>query len=175
MTETRDSDTYGPGTDWPFGKGMVHGKGPIPKNPPPPSGRCQGCEDAPVGQHTGPHDWETPTHYMNRGTGLNQWRDIVHRTAVGHGWWEGDTFNLPEKLALIHSEISEALEEYRNDPDQMYYVSNNKPEGIAVELADAIIRILDLCGKLDVDIESILWAKHQYNETRPHRHGGKVC
>ena len=48
-----------------------------------------------------------------------------------------------------------------------------KPEGIAVELADCIIRILDYCGKEDIDVESILKLKHDYNKTRPYKHGGK--
>ena len=49
-----------------------------------------------------------------------------------------------------------------------------KPEGIAVEMIDCIIRILDWCAKEGVDVDAILTAKHEYNKTRPYRHGGKV-
>nr|DAM28428.1 MAG TPA: NTP-PPase-like protein [Caudoviricetes sp.] len=48
-----------------------------------------------------------------------------------------------------------------------------KPEGIAVELADAIIRILDFTASEGIDIESLILAKHEHNKTRPYRHGGK--
>ena len=53
-------------------------------------------------------------------------------------------------------------------------VSAPIPEGIAVEMADCIIRILDWCGKEGIDIEAILEEKHAYNKTRPYRHGGKA-
>lgn len=49
-----------------------------------------------------------------------------------------------------------------------------KPEGIAVELADCIIRILDWAGKEGMDMESIINEKMAYNRTRPYRHGGKL-
>jgi NTP pyrophosphatase (non-canonical NTP hydrolase) len=39
------------------------------------------------------------------------------------------------------------------------------------ELADAVIRIADLCGYLNIDLESHIKAKMRYNETRPHKHG----
>ena len=58
-----------------------------------------------------------------------------------------------------------------NYPECPYY--NAKPEGIAVELADCIIRILDYCGYADIDIDSIIRKKIEYNKTRPYRHGGK--
>ena len=44
---------------------------------------------------------------------LNEWRDEVHKTAVEHGWWDKEV-SFPEIVALCHSELSEALEEYRN-------------------------------------------------------------
>ena len=50
-----------------------------------------------------------------------------------------------------------------------------KPEGVAVELADCMIRILDYCGRTGIDIEEAIRIKHEYNKTRPYRHGGKKC
>lgn len=49
-----------------------------------------------------------------------------------------------------------------------------KPEGVAVEMIDCIIRILDWCGKMGVDVDGVLAMKHAYNKGRPYRHGGKA-
>ena len=46
-----------------------------------------------------------------------------------------------------------------------------KPEGVAVELADAVIRIADLCGHLGIDLDAVIRLKMTYNEGRPHKHG----
>ena len=172
----------------------------------------------------------------------NEWAVKIHENAKAHGWWDEERSD-GEILALCHSELSEALEEYRNDKPMIYYV-DGKPEGIAVELADCVIRILDcfayknhtidrrvnehiiynyqdlgtfisdmhatlstgskrcynykeeryleltfnlpygmeMCvyeihGYLkanNVDLWEIVKIKHEYNVTRPYRHGGKV-
>ena len=103
---------------------------------------------------------------------LTEFSKEVHENAVAHGWWESDR-GFGEIIALCHSELSEALEEYRNGKP-MLYQKGEKPEGIAVELADCIIRILDYCGKEGIDIESLLKIKHEFNKTRPYKHGGKA-
>lgn len=161
----------------------------------------------------------------------------IHENAVAHGWWEGER-DIAEIYALIHSELSEALEEYRSGKEMIYYV-DGKPEGIAVELADAVIRILDYVAQREfytgivlytehirvndkkvslprlivechesitmarvydeenrspvghftkvkanireylsdngLDLYEIIRIKHEYNKTRPYRHGGKIC
>lgn len=107
----------------------------------------------------------------------------AHATAKEHGFWEP----APEfgtTIALIHSELSEALEEERAGRPLMYFKEVNgfivtefnewrgeKPEGVAVELADAVIRIADLCGYLGIDLEKAIAEKMAYNETRPYKHG----
>lgn len=110
---------------------------------------------------------------------------------------------ITEKLDLIHSEISEALEEIRSghDPLEIYYSTKKKidadsetvsrhayqaydtdgvgkiplrkPEGFIIELADAVIRIGDLVFLLGGDLESAIQEKHEYNRTRPYKHGKK--
>ncbi len=102
-----------------------------------------------------------------------------HRTASDHGWWEGEQ-NFAEKLALVHSEISETLEEFRNghNLDEIYFdesKSHEKPEGVPVELADALIRIFDMAGYWGINLEAALRLKMAYNKKRPYRHGGKKC
>lgn len=107
---------------------------------------------------------------------------LAHANAKRKGWWDTtEDPNIPEKLALIHSEVSEALEEYRmpqvkaagNDYLSMVMVDGSKPIGFASELADVLIRIGDLCGYLGIDLEGAVRMKMAYNRTRPYRHGGK--
>ena len=199
---------------------------------------------------------------------LNEFAKEVHANAVAHGWWETKR-DPAEIIALIHSEWSEALEEYRAGRPMLwhecmdegqapedrpvvceqctdcYYYGKKcehrgkKPEGIAVELIDGCIRILDFAahekvslefgsieplqptppkliadlhyytsyalndvgkyGKIvehdfipkwlgvavyealrfihvqGLDPEKIMREKHEYNKTRPYRHGGKKC
>lgn len=108
--------------------------------------------------------------------GINELAKEIHENAVEHGWWD-EKRGFPEVLALIHSEVSEALEEYRNgrSASEVYAGSGGKPEGIPIELADVIIRILDFCGYAGIDIEHAIRQKHEYNKSRPYRHGGKKC
>jgi NTP pyrophosphatase (non-canonical NTP hydrolase) len=109
--------------------------------------------------------------------GLNEMRDSSHRMSVEHGWWpDGEKPNIPEKLALIHSEVSEALEAYRDGwMDTRIDAASKKPEGFPSEIADVLIRIGDLCGYLGIDLALEVRLKQAYNATRAHRHGGKVC
>ena len=110
---------------------------------------------------------------------LRMRQDEIHENAREKGWWDGVTEEdkvklIPEKILLIHAELSEAVEEFRNGTIDTYIGAGGKPEGLWVEMADAVIRILDLAGAFDVDLEHIIEVKHEYNKTRPHRHGGKV-
>lgn len=109
---------------------------------------------------------------------IRSWVDRSYGLAKEKGWHEGEDSktDFAARLMLIVGELSEALEEYRKNPDihHFYYSENNKPEGIKFELADAVIRIFDLCGKYNIDIQSAMIEKHEFNKTRPHRHGNKT-
>ena len=97
-----------------------------------------------------------------------------HKTPTEKGWWDSPKREIPELLALIHSEVSESLEAYRiGEINTAWYEGNGKPEGFVIELADTVIRIADLCGEFGLDLESALTEKMAYNKTRPYRHGNK--
>lgn len=72
---------------------------------------------------------------------------------------EHDEINIPEKIALIHSEISEAYEAYRKK-------NMEGKDGFREELADAIIRIFHLAGVEKVDLEKEIIKKMEYNKNR---------
>jgi NTP pyrophosphatase (non-canonical NTP hydrolase) len=73
------------------------------------------------------------------------------------------TYKVAAVLALIHSEVSEALEALRNDDAQNFIE----------ELADVLIRVLDCAGGLGIDIDAAVRSKLEKNRTRGVRHGGK--
>ena len=81
---------------------------------------------------------------------------------------------IPEQVALIHSEISEALEAYRNKEPLSWTDENGKPQGVAAEYIDGIIIIFNYCSHLGIDVEVELQRKIAYNKTQPHMHGGKL-
>jgi len=70
----------------------------------------------------------------------------IYTDMVKAGFWPSDV-SVPEKLCLIHSEISEALEDYRNNSMKLSFGVNGKPIGFPTELADAVIRIMDLAER----------------------------
>jgi len=88
----------------------------------------------------------------------------IHENAVEHGWWESKR-TVPELLCLVHSEVSEALEAFRNHDE----------DNFSEELADIVIRVFDMAEGLGVNIQDAVVKKHMANIERPYRHGGKAC
>lgn len=101
---------------------------------------------------------------------LNQLGRKAYDIAKDHGFYDIPP-TIPERLCLIHSEVSEALEAYRDDALSVTYTNNGKPEGLPSELADIIIRVIDMAAWLDIDLDDIIKRKMAYNETRPFKHG----
>lgn len=132
---------------------------------------------------------ETEIPKEEHGLSINELARKAHENAVAHGFWDGNGPTFGETVALCHSELSEALEEWRDGRPMLYVDDLNamqritdvdriketgkKPEGVAVEMADAILRTLDWAGKNDVDMEQVIILKHEYNVGRTRRHGGK--
>lgn len=129
----------------------------------------------------------------------------IRRINVEHGWYDEDR-EFGMDIALLHSEVSEMLEAYRdgqtegvtwkfvsNDGYSIFHESDSnaqrwlatmddgrlpdgrtaKPLGVAIEAADVLIRLLDTCERLDVNLAEAYRLKVAYNRTRPYRHGGK--
>jgi len=92
----------------------------------------------------------------------------IYKNAVEHGFWKGEV-NDGERMALIHAEISEALEALRegNPSSNKIMEFTNLEE----ELADAVIRIMDYCFGKDLDIAGAILAKIEYNRSREYMHG----
>lgn len=111
------------------------------------------------------------------------------------GWYDGKPRETGTILMLIVSELAEAMEEARKRNQAVYFKTMyglvtsedlsgsmvlwegnemQKPEGELIELADAVIRIMDYCGYKGWDLEQAINAKLEYNQTRPYKHGGKA-
>jgi len=105
---------------------------------------------------------------------INVLQERIHQTAVSKGWWDDGDLNFGELCALIHAKVSEAFEAYRDGHDiDEVWVDDGKPEGVFVELADVIIRILDAAERYKVDMAKIISVKMRFNQSRAHRHGGR--
>lgn len=94
---------------------------------------------------------------------------VIQATKLDKGWtvttpekWE-DENQVPADLALLHSEVSEALEAFRKDDRA----------GFAEELADVMIRVVGLAHGLRIDLGSFVVEKVKENRKRPRKHGGK--
>jgi NTP pyrophosphatase (non-canonical NTP hydrolase) len=94
---------------------------------------------------------------------INTLCEEAYETAMSKGWHDNER-ETGTLLALIHSEVSEALE-----ADRKGWEAN-----FAEELADVCIRVFDLCGSRGIDLEKAIRDKMDYNKGRSYMHGGKA-
>jgi len=104
---------------------------------------------------------------------LNELGKIANENAKAHGFYD-EPNPVPQQIALMHSELSEALEDYRDGKMALEYTDAGKPVGFPTELADAIIRIVDFAYEMGIDLDAAVAAKMTYNQSRPYKHGRKV-
>lgn len=122
---------------------------------------------------------------------VGKFTKICHDNSKAKGFWDGpENDNIPTKIALLHSELSELLEAYRkgNPKCDKHAKDHNGITGtlsiidggeirtmtsMEEEVADVFIRLCDLCGRLDIDLARVAMEKHAYNTSREHMHGGK--
>lgn len=124
--------------------------------------------------------------------GFSMLQTLMHEIAKSKGWHTpSKTFG--EAVVMMHSELSEAIEEYRREDGDTQKIwhshpselradkdgcievvsSASKPEGVAIEFADLFIRLLDTCELYDIDLLEATLQKAQYNLSRSQRHGNK--
>jgi NTP pyrophosphatase (non-canonical NTP hydrolase) len=111
------------------------------------------------------------------GLSISEWRAEILAWARSKGW-DDEAPNVGERLMLVVTELAEAMEDYRNGLDlteMTFEGPNRKPCGFPSEIADAVIRLIHICGRFEIDLEGAMIVKHAYNETRPAKHGGKLC
>ncbi len=129
---------------------------------------------------------------------INKLSEEIHENAIKKGFYESEK-NIGEMLCLIHSEVSEALEADRKHKytviDKEWYIKGMAEKNYGAtffdddvfkenfersvkntfedELADIMIRVMDLAGYKGIDLESHIKAKMRYNALREHKHGKK--
>ena len=123
-------------------------------------------------------------------TVLDCMAEEVYACNVANGWFEADR-SFGDDIALLHSEVSEMLEEHRDGCNVTIfehkidgrvvrgieqYVNGvlGKPVGVPSEAADILVRLLDTCKRHDIDLFHEFRQKLDFNWTRGHKHGGKA-
>jgi NTP pyrophosphatase (non-canonical NTP hydrolase) len=115
----------------------------------------------------------------------------IHQVNVENGFWDGGDRNVGEMLMLVVSELGEAIEAHRKGKSANLFAFDARSidrtesadfqidfqecvkDSFEDEVADAVIRIMDMCEGLGIDLERHIDLKLEYNRTRPYKHGKK--
>lgn len=120
---------------------------------------------------------------------LEEYQAEIREINEANGWFDSER-SFGDDIALLHSEVSEMYEAYRDHGfddvtrrqcrvfDHSHPVPEGsdhvcKPEGVGSEAADVLVRLLDTCERHGIDLRAELERKIVYNRTRGYRHGGK--
>jgi len=96
---------------------------------------------------------------------VSRWILKCHQAARKKGFWDKER-NVGETLMLVVSELGEAIEAHRTGAFGI-----GQKDTFEDEIADAVIRLFDLCGGLEIDLEKQMEWKMAFNEKREVRHG----
>ena len=107
---------------------------------------------------------------------IDELKKVIYANAEAKGFWDFEKVTgislgvvIATKLALVHSELSEALEAIRTKKTTDDKLPGFDP--LTVEIADTIIRLLDICGRYNLDIAEAILTKHGFNTARERLHG----
>lgn len=107
---------------------------------------------------------------------FSKWQKKSHQIAQDKGWHDAydeiTPYHIAAWVALAHSELSEALNAFRKPGQPDEHCPQFKSEEI--ELADVVIRLMDTCEALGINLGAAIVAKMHFNEKRDYRHGGKI-
>jgi NTP pyrophosphatase (non-canonical NTP hydrolase) len=97
---------------------------------------------------------------------------LASKIESDHGFLDSPDYNVGEKIALVHAELSEALEYLRKSENAL---SDHIPDflGVEEEFADVIIRLMGIAQYKGFRIAEAIVAKQAFNAGRPFKHGGK--
>lgn len=109
-------------------------------------------------------------------TYIDEMCSIINDWAKEKGWNEDKNKNVGEQLMLMTTEIAEGYEHYRGGKGlEVWLDETGKPDGLPIELADCVIRIMHFLAENNLSLEWLLQTKMAYNQKRPYRHGGKLA
>lgn len=106
---------------------------------------------------------------------LNDLRDKAYNNARTKGFYDAGVPDVAAYCANLHGEVSELWEAHRRNVLNQPCDKNAELTCLEEELADIVIRVLDMAGALGVDLDGAVAEKMRYNATRGYRHGGKVA